>query len=59
MAGDAAESGMRRRILVLALTASLNFTFYFRYTNTQGNADSQFVFGSPPWLPVSGVFGID
>ena len=35
-----------------------NTTFYFRYTNTQGNADAQFTFGSPTWLPVAGRFGL-
>jgi hypothetical protein len=35
-----------------------NTTFYFRHTNTQGVADSSFIFGQPPWLPVSGVFGV-
>ena len=33
-----------------------NTTFYFRYTNTQGNADDQFIWGSSTWLPVSGAF---
>jgi hypothetical protein len=36
-----------------------NTTFYFRYTNTQGNADEQFSWeGSSTWLPVSGAFGL-
>ena len=34
-------------------------TFYFRHTNTQGNADSQLTFGQPSWLPVARVFGLD
>jgi hypothetical protein len=33
-----------------------NTTFYFRHTNTQGNADASFVFGQPEKLPVAGVF---
>ena len=33
-------------------------TFFFRHTNTQGVADSQFVFGSSTWLPVAGAFGL-
>ena len=32
-----------------------NSTFFFRYSNSQGNADAQFAFGQPSWLPVSGV----
>ena len=36
-----------------------NTTFYFRHSNTQGNADSQFLFGQQTWLPVAGVFGLD
>ena len=32
--------------------------FYFRHTNTQGVADSEFFFGEGPWLPVAGVFGL-
>jgi hypothetical protein len=36
-----------------------NFTFYFRHTNTQGNADSSFAFGVPNWLPIAGIYGID
>lgn len=35
-----------------------NSTFYFRYTNTQGNADESFLFGFSNWLPVSGNFGL-
>ena len=34
-------------------------TFYFRHTNTQGNADSQFTWGATGWLPVAGAFGLD
>ena len=34
-----------------------NTTFYFRHTNTQGNADSQITWGQPGWLPISGTFG--
>ena len=34
-------------------------TFFFRYTNTQGNADDQLTFGAPSWLPVAGHFGIE
>jgi len=34
-------------------------TFYFRHTNTQGNADSQFTWGATTWLPVAGKFGLD
>jgi len=30
--------------------------FYFRHTNTQGNADATLVFGQPAWLPVAGVW---
>jgi hypothetical protein len=36
-------------------------TFFFRHTNTQGNADSQFVWPQPnasTWRPVSGVMGL-
>jgi hypothetical protein len=36
-----------------------NTTFYFRYTNTQGNADTTLTFGQSPWLPVAGTFGLD
>lgn len=36
-----------------------NTTFYFRHSNSQGFADSQFVCGQPSWLPVAGVFGLD
>jgi hypothetical protein len=36
-----------------------NTTFYFRHSNTQGNADSQFIWGESDWLPVSGIFGLD
>jgi hypothetical protein len=36
-----------------------NTTFYFRHTNTQGIADSQFIWGEPGWLPVAGAFGLD
>ncbi len=32
-----------------------NTTFYFRWTNTPGNADSEFVWGENGWLPVSDV----
>ena len=32
--------------------------FYFRFTNSAGNADAQFLFGSPPFLPVAGAFGL-
>ena len=31
---------------------------YFRFTNTQGNADDQFIWGQSGWLPVSGNFGL-
>jgi hypothetical protein len=31
---------------------------YFRYTNTQGNADNQWVGGQAAWLPVSGNNGL-
>jgi hypothetical protein len=31
---------------------------YFRYTNTQGNADAQWVGGQSPWLPISGDNGL-
>jgi len=34
-------------------------TFFFRHTNTQGNADSQFTWGASTWLPVAGKFGLD
>jgi hypothetical protein len=30
----------------------------FRNTHTQGNADTQFVWGQSGWLPVSGIFGL-
>jgi hypothetical protein len=33
-------------------------TFYFRHTNTQGNADAQFVWGQTLWLPIAGNFGL-
>jgi hypothetical protein len=33
-------------------------TFYFRHTNTQGNADSQFTWGQTDWLPIAGNFGL-
>lgn len=33
-----------------------NSTFFFRFTNSQGNADAQFAFGQSSWLPVAGVF---
>jgi hypothetical protein len=36
-----------------------NSTFYFRHTNTQGNADREFQFGEPNSVPVSGSFGLD
>jgi hypothetical protein len=38
-----------------------NLHFYFRHTLTQGVADSEFAFpgAAPPWLPVSGTFGLD
>jgi hypothetical protein len=36
-----------------------NTTFFFRHTNTQGNADATLVFGESPWLPVAGAFGLD
>ena len=30
--------------------------FFFRHTNTQGNADSELTFGEADWLPVAGAF---
>ena len=39
-----------------ALFRPSNVTMYFRYTNSQGNADTWFVFGQPGWLPVAGNF---
>ena len=36
-----------------------NTTFYFRHSNSQGNADSQLQWGEPGWLPVAGVFGMN
>ena len=44
-----------------AMFRSANDTFYFRYTLTQGNADSQFVWtgAGPDWLPVAGDFTLD
>jgi len=47
------------RIATPGLFRPGNTTFYFRHTNTQGNADSSIFFGQPGWLPVSGVFGLD
>ncbi len=32
--------------------------FFFRHTLTQGNADSEAVFGEASWLPVAGEFGL-
>ena len=32
-------------------------TFYLKYTNTQGNADTQFPYGDGSMLPVAGVWG--
>ena len=29
-----------------------------RFTNTQGNADAEFLFGESPWLPVAGMMGL-
>jgi hypothetical protein len=39
----------------------LRYGFYFRWTLTQGNADSQFVWtgAGTNWLPVSGDFTLD
>ena len=34
-----------------------NTTVYLRYTNTQGVADHEFVWGETGWLPVAGRFG--
>jgi hypothetical protein len=31
--------------------------FFFRHTNTQGIADSEFPLGDPVMLPVAGSFG--
>jgi hypothetical protein len=28
--------------------------FYFRFSNTQGNADAELGWGEPSWLPVAG-----
>lgn len=35
-----------------------NWTFYFRYTNTQGVADETSTWGHSEWMPVGGVLGI-
>ena len=37
-----------------ALFRPSNTTMYFRYTNTQGNADQSWIGGQSGWLPVSG-----
>jgi hypothetical protein len=31
--------------------------FFLRNSNTQGPADTEFRFGEPGWIPVSGDFG--
>jgi hypothetical protein len=40
----------------VAVFRPANRTFYFRFTNTQGFADAQYVWGKPEWLPVAGDF---
>ena len=35
-----------------------NTTVYFRYTNTQGNANFLFTAGQSGWLPVAGHTGL-
>jgi hypothetical protein len=32
------------------------WTFYLRYTNTQGNADEHSTWDQSQWLPVTGYF---
>ena len=48
----------RRVPLVRGASDPIELTFYFRFTNTQGNADAQFKWGQSGWLPVSGNFGL-
>jgi len=36
-----------------------NVTHYFRFTNTQGPADAQYIWGESTWLPVAGNFTHD
>ena len=35
-----------------------NTTMYFRFTNSQGNADHQWTAGQPAWVPVAGRTGL-
>ncbi len=53
VAGDWNEDGMYSP----AVFRPSDTTVYYRYTNTQGNADSWFFFGEPDWIPVAGDSG--
>ena len=41
-----------------ALFRPSDCNLFFKYTNTQGNADRSFGFGQPDWLPVAGNFSL-
>jgi hypothetical protein len=57
----AGDWGVVDGVFTPAVFRPSNQTFFFRFTNTQGNADSQFVWPQPnasTWRPVSGVMGL-
>lgn len=53
VAGDWNEDGRESPAVYRPTTR----TFYFRYSNTPGNADATWSWGQPAWIPVAGAFG--
>jgi hypothetical protein len=53
----AGDWGIVDGVFTPAVFRPSDLTFYFRYTNTQGVADSMLRFGGSTWLPVSGFVG--
>ena len=51
----AGDFGVINGVDTPAVFRPVNTTFYFRHSLSEGNADSQFVWGESDWMPVAGV----